>query len=381
MQVSSWTSEQNIKAIVSSKIFENCKNENCNNADCKKKHDLVTEKRLHNLLKRKKCRFGVDCKSPICRFLHPPGYLPISERECQHGLNCHNKKCGYRHPKGERKTKNEMPCRFGIECHKLGCQFAHPPEREERLQALIDGTRKKPRVQNEYQLPNSSQPPPLPIIYPNSQYGYSTMHPSPYAAPSPYNVPSHQFPPIVAPHSYESRVNFNAPHSTKMVDSGPPRSAYYSQHHQEPTSMRKTVQKTSLQHWRSVDNRIPHEQSRKRKRRRDEIDHRTHHRKNRSILTSKYRRLLDERKQRHRDQISYAPCSPDRKYDSDDEMLHVPAIHGMGLEEAYDFPAPDGVPAENMIKQESRESVWPEVHPIHPASTILCEMPPLEKDI
>jgi len=369
MQV--WTSEQNIKSIVSSKFFEECKSENCKNADCKKKHDLDTERRLHNLLKRKKCRFGVKCKSPLCRFQHPAGYLPISGRECHHGLNCHNKKCGYRHPVGERKTKTELPCRFGAECYKLDCGFAHPPARKEKLQALIHRARKKRRIQDD-PIPNVMQPPSSSLIRPNFfQHVHSTMHPY----PSPYADPSYQYPPSVIPeNSYESRLNLNAQRSGRM-ETFSVRHEFSSQHHQDssPRLMHETIQKTSLQSTRSVDNSFPQEVRRNRKRRRPEIEYTGKC----SIMTSRYRKRLDERRQRRRDQISYAHYSPNRKDDSHDEMLHVPAIHGMGLEEAYDFPPPDGVPAETLLKHEPRESVWPEVHTTH---QILHEIPPLEID-
>lgn len=45
----------------------------------------------------KSCRWGLDCKTPNCRFKHPEGYLKVSERPCKFGSRCRNPRCGFRH--------------------------------------------------------------------------------------------------------------------------------------------------------------------------------------------------------------------------------------------------------------------------------------------
>jgi len=79
--------------------FYTCKSPICPYVHSKKV-ELYFRKQL-----LKSCRWGLDCKTPNCRFKHPKGYLKVSERPCKFGSRCRNPRCGFRHPSD---SNNEM---------------------------------------------------------------------------------------------------------------------------------------------------------------------------------------------------------------------------------------------------------------------------------
>ena len=119
----------------------------------------------------KQCRYGLQCRNPMCWFEHPESWnmrsgtimrtatkpYPVPTKRqtanCRDGLNCTRQDCYFVHPEGRDTSKcvaiasptketspssaPPKPCRYGANCTRRDCKFTHPIEgREENADSV-----------------------------------------------------------------------------------------------------------------------------------------------------------------------------------------------------------------------------------------------------